>query len=434
MTVTDSTMINAFVAGAATLAPAEQALLDRRLAVLGPAYRLFYQRPLHLVRGEDVWLYGADGTRYLDAYNNVVSVGHCHPHVVGAIAAQAGILCTHTRYLTGAVVDFAERLLATMPAALSNVMFTCTGSEANDLALRIASQYTSAEGVIITENAYHGTTQLIASVSPSLGPGVPLNAKARLVPAPLHGDGARFASDVAQAIEELRGVGVRPCALLVDTIFTSDGVAADPAGYLAPAAETIRAAGGLFIADEVQSGFGRTGAGLWCFARHGLVPDIVTMGKPMGNGYPVAAVAMHPRVVASFGNMARYFNTFGGNSVAMAAASAVLDVIEDQGLISNAASVGQALASALRGTAGLGPVRAAGLMIGVDVLTDGGVPDGDRAVRLVNHLREFGVLISASGRHGHTLKIRPPLTFRLEHVDLFMDRLQQALRRDAAGH
>ncbi len=428
MTPADRSMLNAFIPGAVELPAAEQALIDRRRAVLGPAYRLFYQRPLHLVRGEDVWLYDADGSRYLDAYNNVVSVGHCHPHVVGAIAAQAATLCTHTRYLADAVVDYAERLLATMPDALGHVMFTCSGSEANDLALRIASDFTDADGVIVTENAYHGTTQLIAGLSPSLGAGVALSPRARVVPAPLHGDGTRFAADVARAIEDLRVAGIRPCALLIDTIFTSDGVAADPAGFLAPAVKAIRSAGGLFIADEVQPGFGRTGAGLWCFARHGLVPDLVTMGKPMGNGYPVAAVAMQPRVVASFGAKARYFNTFGGNSVAIAAAGAVLDVIERQGLVQNAARVGQAFAAALRGTAGLGPVRAAGLMLGVDLLTDAGAPDTERANRLVNRLRDRGILISASGKAGHTLKIRPPLSFGLEHVDLFMDRLATALR------
>ncbi len=426
MTTADRSMVNAFVPGAVDLPAADQALIERRRAALGPAYRLFYRRPVHLVRGDDVWLYGADGSRYLDVYNNVVSVGHCHPHVVGAIAAQAATLCTHTRYLTDAIVDYAERLLATMPAEVGHVMFTCSGSEANDLALRIAADFTGAEGVIVTDNAYHGTTQLIAGLSPSLG--VPPSARARVVPAPLHGDGARFAADVARAMKALAGAGLRPGALLVDTIFTSDGVAADPAGFLAPAVDLIRAAGGLFIADEVQPGFGRTGAGMWCFARHGLVPDMVTMGKPMGNGYPVAAVAMQPRVVANFGAKARYFNTFGGNSVAIAAAGAVLDVIERQGLIANAAKVGYAFASALRGTAGLGPVRAAGLMIGVDLLTDAGAPDADRAGRLVNRLRDDGVLISASGRTGHTLKIRPPLTFGLEHVDLFMDRLDKALR------
>lgn len=427
MTARDRTMVNAYVPGASTLPAASAALIERRRAALGPAYRLFYQEPLHVVRGEDVWLTDADGVRYLDAYNNVVSVGHGHPHVVGAIAAQAASLCTHTRYLNGPVVDYAERLLATMPTALSHLMYTCTGSEANDLALRIAFDATGAEGVIVTDNAYHGTTHLVASLSPSLGAGVPRGPGVRTVPAPIHGDAARFAADVEGAIADLARAGIRPCALLLDTLCTSDGVAADPAGFLVPAVGAIRAAGGLFIADEVQPGFGRTGAGLWGFSRHGVVPDVVTLGKPMGNGYPVAGVVLQPRLVEAFGAKARYFNTFGGNTVAVAAAGAVLDVIEGQGLIDNAARVGAVFAQALAASPGLGPVRSAGLMIGVDVLDGEGRPDGARAARLVNDLRRAGVLISASGATGHVLKIRPPLTFGLGHVDYFMDRLGRVL-------
>jgi len=421
-------MVNSFVPGEVELASGDKSLVDRRLAALGPAYRLFYQRPVRLVRAEDVWLYGPNGERYLDAYNNVVSVGHCHPHVVDAIARQAGTLCTHTRYLTSPVIDYAERLLGTLPAALSNVMFTCSGSEANDLALRIASDFTQGEGVIVTENAYHGTTQLMAALSPSLGPGVAPSRTARLIPAPLHGDGARFAADVAGALADLARSGIKPCALLLDTIFTSDGVVADPSGFLAPAVETIRRAGGIVIADEVQAGFGRTGSGMWCFSRHGIVPDMVTMGKPMGNGYPVAAVAIQPRVVAGFGAKARYFNTFGGNTVAIAAADAVLDVIERQDLIQNAAAVGGSFAAALRSTPDLGPVRSAGLMLAVDLIGESGGPDPERAARIVNRLRDRGVLISVSSKAGHTLKIRPPLTFGLDHLDFFMDRLQRVLR------
>jgi 4-aminobutyrate aminotransferase-like enzyme len=426
----DATMLNGFVSGAADLPPGETQLINRRQSALGPAYRLFYQTPVHLVRGEDVWVYGADGTRYLDAYNNVASVGHCHPHVVNAIAAQSSQLCTNTRYLTEPVIDYAERLLGTMPPEIAHVMFTCSGSEANDLALRIASDFTNSDGVIVTENAYHGTTHLISALSPALGRGVELRRSARTIPAPIHGDGERFAADVAWAIDDLARAGIRPCALLVDSLFTSDGVAANPAGFLAPAVRRIRDAGGLFIADEVQAGFGRTGAGMWCFARHGVIPDLVTLGKPMGNGYPVAAVATQRSVVAAFGAKARYFNTFGGNTVAVAAASAVLDVLGKQDLIQNAANVGKVFASELRNTRGLGPVRATGLMLGVDMMTDGAAPDPERALRIVNRMRHLGVLISASGKIGHTLKIRPPLTFGFDHLDLFMTRLHEAIRKE----
>jgi 4-aminobutyrate aminotransferase-like enzyme len=427
MSLTDATMVNSFVPGSAQLTHEDQALLDRRIAAMGPAYRLFYEQPVHVVRGEDVWLYGADGTKYLDAYNNVVSVGHCHPHVVEAIARQASTLCTHTRYLTGEVVDYAERLVATMPDALKHVMFTCSGSEANDLALRIAQNYTGAEGVIVSENAYHGTTQLLISLSPSLGSGASPSRTTRKIPAPLAGDGIQFAADVQSAIDDFTKDGIKLCALLVDTIFTSDGVAADPPGFLKPAIDLVHRAGGIFIADEVQPGFGRTGSGLWCFSRHGLVPDIVTMGKPMGNGYPVSGIAVQPHIVAAFGANIRYFNTFGGNTVAMAAANAVLDVIENQNLIQNAAKIGAMFASALRSTNGIGPVRAAGLMIAADVMQDNGELDSARTLKIVNKLREHGVLISASGKTGGTLKIRPPLTFTESHLDLFMDRLHKVL-------
>jgi 4-aminobutyrate aminotransferase-like enzyme len=383
---------------------------------------------LHIVRGEDVWLYAADGRRYLDAYNNVASIGHCHPHVVEAIAKQAAILSTNTRYLGDAILDYAERLIATMPDALQHVMFTCTGSEANDLAVRLSRDFTGNEGFIVTNNAYHGVTDVVSAMSPSLGAGVPLGRHVRTVPAPC-GDGSAFAAGVEAAIADLAQAGVKPAALIVDTIFSSDGVFADPAGFLADAVEAVRRAGGVFIADEVQPGFGRTGEGMWGFARHGLVPELVSLGKPMGNGYPVAGLVMQPKIVAGFGARARYFNTFGGNSVAIAAASAVLDVIENQGLIENARAVGALLLEGIRsiGAAQMGEVRGKGLYAGVDILRDGEA-DGAEAARIVNGMRDAGILISATGPHGHVLKIRPPLTFTAQHVELFVSTLGKVMR------
>ena len=430
-------MPNAFRPGATALPDGEAALVARRQAALGPAYRLFYEHPLHLVRGEGVWLYDAEGRAYLDTYNNVASCGHCHPRIVAAMAEQAGLFASHTRYLHDRVLTLAERLLGTMPAEMGHVMFTCTGSEANDLALRIARAATGGTGVIVTENAYHGVTASVAEFSPSLGSGVPLGPHVRTVPPP---DPRRFAGDAAQgfadvvqaAINDLNRHGIPPAVLIVDTIFSSDGVFADPTGVLGPAVAAIRAAGGIFIADEVQPGFGRTGAGMWGFSRHGIVPDMISMGKPMGNGYPLAALALRPEVIAEFGRNARYFNTFGGNAVAAAVGNAVLDVIADEGLIENARTVGAGFADILRDLArqyaGLGQVRAAGLFLGVDVETDGH-PDGARAGRLVNGLREEGVLISATGPKGHVLKIRPPLTFSADNVAFFAERLERVLRR-----
>jgi len=427
-------MPNAYVAGQGHLSAEDEALVDRRARALGPAYRLFYETPVHLVRGEGVWLFDREGNAYLDTYNNVASVGHCHPRVVQAMASQAATFASHTRYLHETILDYSERLLATLPAEIGHLMFTCTGSEANDLALRIAREHTGGTGIIVTENAYHGVTLTVAGFSPSLGSGVPLGEHVRTVPAPDPAQGERtgavFAAGVQAAIDDLTRHGIRPAVLIVDTIFSSDGVIPDPVGFLAPAVAAIRQAGGLFIADEVQPGFGRTGAGMWGFARHGVVPDMISMGKPMGNGYPVAALALRPEVVAGFGARGRYFNTFGGNAVAAATATAVLDVIEEEGLIENARLTGAHLAAGLRALSAqfpiLGDVRGAGLFLGADIVRDGR-PDAALAHRVVNGLREARVLISATGKNANILKIRPPLVFGRDHADLFLDRLKGVL-------
>ncbi len=434
--MTQATMVNAYTPGTGNPSPEDAARIARRARLLGPAYRLFYETPVHLVRGEGVWLYDAKGQAYLDCYNNVASLGHCHPHVVAATARQSALYASHTRYLNDIVLDYAERLLASFPAALSQVMFTCTGSEANDLALRIAFAHTGGTGVIVTQNAYHGVTLATSALSPSLGAGVPLGPHIRTIAAPdparLTGDlGAAFAAQVRSAIGDLTRHGIKPAALLVDTIFSSDGVFAEPAGFLAPAAQAIRAAGGLFIADEVQPGFARTGAAMWGFQRHGMIPDLVSLGKPMGNGYPVAGLVMRPEVIAAFGATARYFNTFGGNAVAAATAMAVLEVIEAEALQANAAKIGALLRDGMLALAkthdSLGQLRAAGLFLGQDILTDG-QPDAAKAASLVNALRKNRILISATGPLGHVLKIRPPLVFSPAHVEIFLTGLKAALK------
>jgi 4-aminobutyrate aminotransferase-like enzyme len=433
--MTGDPMPNAFVPGAGNLAPAEAAMVERRQRLLGPAYRLFYETPVHLVRGEGVWLYDPEGNAYLDTYNNVASVGHCHPHVVAATARQAAVLASHTRYLHDTVLDYAERLLAHFPPELGHVMFTCTGSEANDLAIRLARAATGGMGVIVTENAYHGVTASVAEFSPSLGRGVALGVHVRTVPAPdaRFGDpGEVFTAHVEAAIADLQRHGIKPAVLIVDTVFSSDGVFADPPGFLAGAVAAIRRAGGLFIADEVQPGFGRTGDAMWGFQRHGVLPDMVSLGKPMGNGYPVAGLVLRPEVIEEFGRKARYFNTFGGNAVAAATAMAVLDVVEGEGLMDNARKVGaqflQGLTDLAAQHSALGQVRGVGLFLGVDVVTDG-LPDAGRAARLVNDLRAARILISATGPKGHVLKIRPPLVFSAENLAFFIDRLDGVLAK-----
>jgi 4-aminobutyrate aminotransferase-like enzyme len=434
-------MINAFDAKATNgVAPREQELIARRQKLLGPAYRLFYANPVHVVRGEGVWLYDPDGNAYLDVYNNVASVGHCHPHVVAALSRQAAVLNTHTRYLNDTILDYAEKLLGYFPPELSHVMFTCTGSEANDLAYRAARSFTGGTGMIVTKLAYHGVTVAISEMSPSLGDGITLGAHVRTVPAPdlYRADGQdvgeAFGRAVRDAIADMAAHGIRPAALLVDTIFSSDGVFSDPPGFLQPAVAAIHEAGGLLIADEVQPGFGRTGEAMWGFMRHGVLPDMVTMGKPMGNGHPIAAMVARPEILDRFGERTRYFNTFGGNPVSCAVGQAVLEVIEGEGILENARDVGAYLRDGLRGLAqrheAIGDVRGAGLFIGVELVRDRATrePDGKATAKLVNGLRERRILISAAGPHANVLKIRPPLVFRHEHADRFLEGVDAVLR------
>lgn len=411
-------------------------LAARRRAVLGPAYRHFYEEPLIPVRGEGVWLHDAAGRAYLDCYNNVPSVGHCHPDVVAALARQAAKLNTHTRYIQDEIVTYAERLVAKLPDALDTVMFTCTGSEANDLALRVTRDVTGGTGFIVTANAYHGVTLALADMSPSLQP---VAGHIRVIPAPDSYRAepgidlaARFAADIRAAAADLVAAGHKPAALMVDTMFASDGIFPVP-GVLNAGAAAIRELGGLFIADEVQGGFARSGR-WWGFQRDpGLTPDIVTLGKPMGAGHPIGAMVIRADLVAAFGARRRYFNTFGGNTVSAVVGLAVLEVIEREGLVESAAEVGARFADALRERAAshvrLGDVRAEGLYLGLELVEDKATrtPWGKGAADLVNRLRQEGVLVSTSGPAGNVLKIRPPLVFRTEHVDRFMQALDRLL-------
>lgn len=416
-------------------------LLERRRRLLGPAYRLFYDDPVHLVRGEGVWLHDADGRRYLDMYNNVPHVGHCHPRVVQAVSEQISRLNTHTRYLHESVLDFAERLTATLPDELGTAMFSCTGSEANELALRIARACTGGTGVIVVDNAYHGNTSALAPISTSYDSGDDKPIDVETVPAPdtyrgeFRGEdaGARFAEHIERAVESLNARGVQPAAFMIDTIVSSNGVLDVPDGYLRRAAEIVRDAGGLFIADEVQAGFGRTGKSFWGFEPHGFVPDIVTMGKPIGNGHPLAATVTRTDLIERFADRTKYFNTFGGNPVSAAAGSAVLDVIDDEGLQQNALDVGAYLIERIHGLSSrhevIGDVRGSGLFIGVDLVSDreSRTPATAEAGRAINALREHGVLTSTIGKHANILKLRPPMCLTTDDADYFLERLDGVL-------
>lgn len=431
---------NAFDAAAsADVSPAALEMIERRRRLLGPAYQLFYKNPVHLVRGEGVWVFDADGKRYLDVYNNVPSVGHCHPHVLEALIRQASTLNTHTRYLHDNVLNFAEKLVSTMPPELSQVMFTCTGSEANDLALRIAEDFTGGTGVIVTEFSYHGMTKAIAGLSASMGPYVKVNGDARVIPAPIHNPanpaevGKKFAADVRAALADMRRHGIKPAALMIDTFFTSDGGFFDPAGFLKEAIDEIHKAGALYIADEVQPGYGRSGEHMWGFQRHGVLPDIVSLGKPMGNGHPMAAITIKPHILERFGSESSYFNTFGGNTVSSAVGLAVLEVIEQENLIPSVGRAGKAILDGITELAtrfpAIGSVRGAGLFVSVDFTTPEGEPDSATALAVVNALREEGVLIGASGPHANILKIRPPLVFTAEHSLILVESLEKVLAK-----
>jgi 4-aminobutyrate aminotransferase-like enzyme len=419
-------------------------MIERRARLLGPAYRLFYKEPVEIVRGKGVLLYDKQGDEYLDAYNNVVSVGHSHPRVVEAITKQLNTLCTHTRYLQEGILTYAQDLLATLPPSLGHVMLTCTGSEANDLAMRIAMHHTGKRGIIVTSEAYHGNSHLTAGFSPSLGQNSLLGTWVRRVPAPdsyRHDPaslGEWMAANVAEQIADLERRGEGLAAFIADSLFTSDGIFSEPTDVLGRVAEVVQRAGGLFVADEVQSGFARPGETFWGFERHRVKPDIVTMGKPMGNGYPVAGIAVVPEIVSAFGHDMRYFNTFGGNSVAVAAAQATLDVIRDEQLLANSERVGRIIRDNLTRMIPefefIGDVRGAGLYIGVEIVAnqDTKTPDADRALRIVNELRRKRVLISATGFHANSLKIRPPLVFSERDADRFLSSLRAVFQESSS--
>jgi 4-aminobutyrate aminotransferase-like enzyme len=401
--------------GAPAAPVATRELARRRDEAMGALLtRLTYDDPVHVVRGEGVWLVDADGRRVLDGYNNVPVVGHCHPRVTEAVVRQTRRLNTHARYLYEPLV---ERLLATMPpeAGLDTVMLVNSGSEANDIAWRIATGVTGRGGAAISQHAYHGVSAAIADLSPEEWPaGIAPAHVARFDPP---GGGTALAAGIEAAAASLAD-GL--AATFVDAGFTSDGILPPAPGELAAAAEATRAAGGIFVADEVQVGYGRSGRDLWTFAAHGAVPDVVTLGKPMGNGYPVAALITRRELVDRFAYARTVFSTFGGNPVAAAAALAVLDVIRDERVVERVAATGAALRAALE-ELGAGEVRGEGLLVGLRLETPA------RAKEVVERLRADGVLIGRTGPVDDVLKIRPPLAFREEHVPVLARALRRAL-------
>lgn len=417
-------------------------LLQARRKLLGPNVSTFYDEPVHFVKAEGVWLWDADGRKYLDCYNNVPHVGHCNPRVVEAIHRQAQTLNTHTRYLHEGILDYVERLTGTMAPSLNTAILTCTGSEANDIALRMAEAVTGKRGIVATDATYHGNTSLVSQLSqsniPSVGYG--LGQYVRFAGAPdsyrqPDPDGQVFASAVQRQIEVLEADGIGFGALIVCPYFLNEGFPDNPDGWLQPTAELVQKSGGVLICDEVQSGFGRTGTHFWAHEKMGIVPDIVTLGKPMANGHPVGGVVADADIVGAFRKGYRYFNTFGGNPVSCAAAMAVLEELEQADLVTNAKTVGAharaRLTTLKQKHEVIGDVRGSGLIFGAEMVLDrqSKEPVSEFTDRVINEMRHRGVIHSKLGRHKNTLKIRPPMPFSVENCDLLFDTLDDVLSK-----
>ncbi|MDA7966504.1 aminotransferase class III-fold pyridoxal phosphate-dependent enzyme [Ruegeria sp.] len=424
------------------LTETDEALIARRHDVLGSNLYTFYRRPLHVVRGSGPWLYSAQGHRYLDVYNNVPVVGHSHPHVVRATTRQIEALNTNTRYLYDVIVDFSERLLATMPAHLDTCLFVNSGSEANDVAWQMAQFATGKTGALIMQEAYHGITECLAHLSPQFIDGEkPAHVQYLDIPDPYRGkytyaDGdytTLYASDADRAIGDLSDSGHPLAAFMVDSSMLSSGVPDVPAGYLLAVEKKVKAAGGLLIADEVQAGFARSGTHMWGFQANNLSPDLVTLGKPVGNGFPLGVVITNADLMHAFRAHTGLFSTFGGNPVGCAAGMAVLDVIENENLLQNAKDTGQYMRDQFRSLMSrhhwIGDVRGTGMIAGVELIRNAETQEPATAETkdIVEMMRDRQVLIAKEGMYGNVLKIRPSLVFRRQHVDVLISALDDVL-------
>ena len=424
-------------------------ILTLRRQNLGRNLSISYQSPLKIVRGRRQYLYTEDGRKYLDGVNNVCHVGHCHPHVVAAGQLQMPVLNTNTRYLHDNVIEYARRLLAKFPDPLNVCYFVCTGSEANELALRLARTYTGQDDIIMVDGAYHGNTQALIDISPYKhdgpgGRGAPAWAHKVVMPDGYRGPhkgsgsetGTRYAAYVNETIHQIRGNGDGFAAFICESMLGCGGQIVLPDNYLAEAFRHVRAADGLCIVDEVQVGFGRAGSHFWAFETQDVVPDIVTLGKPIGNGHPLAAVITTAEIADAFANGMEYFNTFGGNPVSCAIGMAVLDVIENEGLQANAQRAGKRL---LEGMGGLlekypliGDVRGLGLYAGIELVTNRKTlkPATEQADYVINRLRDHGILISTDGPMENVLKLKPPIVFTEKNADEVVAVLDKVLGED----
>jgi 4-aminobutyrate aminotransferase-like enzyme len=428
----------------------EETLASRR-SLLGKNLSISYDKPLKIVRGWMQYLYDETGRAYLDTYNNVPLVGHSHPRVTKAVQEQAALLNTNTRYLHDTVLRYADRLARLLPKPLSVCYFVNSGSEANELALRMARAHTRREDVIVLEHAYHGHTNTLIDISPYKfnGPGG-AGKKPWVHVAPIADDyrglyrrgepdiGAKYAQRIGEICAAMDKDGHGLAAFIAETLPSVAGQIVFPSGYLAEAYRHVRAAGGVCIADEVQVGFGRLGTHVWGFETQGVVPDIVVLGKPIGNAFPLAAVVTTSEIAGAFDNGMEFFSTFGGNPVACAAGLAVLDVLEEEKLQANASRVGEIFKRRLRSLQEkheiIGDVRGLGLFLGIDLVADRSsrAPAPKQASYVVNRLRECGVLTGTDGPHHNVVKLRPPLIFSEADVELFCSTLDAVLAENPA--
>ena len=415
-----------------------QQIMDRRDRLLGAGAPLFYNHPIHIVRGSGVDLWDADGKHYVDMYNNVPCVGHTHPHVVEAMTRAQSTLNVHSRYLHEGILDFAERLVGLHGPAIESVIVSCSGTEAIEVALRMARFATGKGGIVCTNGTYHGNSEAVSKLS-RLPLGDNQHADVRSFPFPekyrpiVTGVTEEeltesYLAQLKQAIDGFEASGVGFAGLILCSILANEGLPDIPVGFMARAAEMVRAAGGIVISDEVQAGYCRTGK-WWGYEITGYTPDIVVTGKPMGNGLPLAATAASRKLVDGFRARTRYFNTFASSPLQAAVGSAVLDVIENEKLADNVATVGAALKTALaaRKRPWIGDVRGVGLFIGVELVKPDGTPDMDRTVEMVNLLKDKGFLTSNAGIFKNTVKIRPPLVFKQHHADAFLTAYDETL-------
>ncbi len=417
-----------------------QDLLERRERLLGAGIATFYDDPVHIVRGEGVWLYDADGRRYLDLYNNVPCVGHAHPHVVEAMQRQSETLNVHSRYLHAGILDYADHLTSLHADHLTTAVFTCSGTEANEVAVLMARAATGGRGLIYTQAAYHGNSTEVRKLSRLRGDDEP---EFRSIPVPQRyrpvEDGLddesltdTYLVRLQQEIDGFAADGIAFAGMMVCSILANEGLPDIPPGFMSRAADLVRAAGGLFICDEVQAGFARSG-NWWGYETTAVTPDIVSMGKPMGNGLPLAGVVASQALVETFRDRTRYFNTFASSPLQAAVGQAVLEVIEGEGLVKSVADVGGYLIKNLRSLQEscepMSDVRGHGLFLGMEWVTDreSKEPDPKGAAVIVNRMRQAGFLMGQAGEFGNVLKVRPPLVLKREQADMFLEAFQAAI-------